>query len=185
MKTREWESQGIRPIGRIMMHHGKRVENYTLPKRPTTLRVEESKGTWHSGRERERLPSLSRCIVLAVKTAEIQRRVRRDVYTPCTHLPIYLPLRMAFYPFVGMESRYPMLARCARGERIVRESNSALLGRTSGQYFNGDHNIASYYLERKSIPLVFAHVALHGVISVIESTDVSINYRMRVVMTYF
>lgn len=60
-------SQGIRPIGRIMMRYGKRVENYTVPKRPRTFVQRGEQRTWHSGRERERPPSLSRRIVHRAK----------------------------------------------------------------------------------------------------------------------
>lgn len=79
--------------------------------------------------------------------------MRCDIYT--VHLS-HLPLRMAFYLFVGMESRYPMLAR------IVRESNSALLAEQVDNV-SAEIIISPRITREKIYPaVVFAHVVLHG-----------------------
>lgn len=148
------------------MHHGKRVENYTLPKRPTlfVLRRARNVAFWpRKGKASLVIEAHRACC----ETAEIQRRC--DAMRYIHRAPIYLPLRMAFYLFVGMESRYPMLAR------IVRESNSALLAEQVDNV--SSEIIISPRITREKIypACVCACCVARSVISVIESSDVSIN----------
>lgn len=97
------------------MHHGKRVENYTFAEEETyTLRVEESK-------ERGILAAKGKgffpLVIVAhrawCKSAEIQRRRDAPIYNPAA-------LRMAFYLFVGMESRYLACPMCTNRARVTR-----------------------------------------------------------------
>lgn len=149
MKTRERNgSQGIRPIDCIMMHHGKRVENYTSPKRPALFVLRRAKNVAFWPRKGKASSSLSRRIVLAAKLAEILR------YTRYSYLSTYLPTYryVGILPFGRDGKPIPMLAHC---------TNSVLLAEEVDNVSNGDHNIAPRItlLERKSIPLFVLHQA--------------------------
>lgn len=178
MKTRESGSQGIRPIGRIMMHHGKRVENYTLPKRPTLFALRRARNVafWPRKGKASLVIEVHRA---CCKTAEIQRR-RCDIYP--VHLSIYPTCRYVWhFTFssgwkADTRCSCPMRSPRARGERIARERNSALLAEQVDNV--STEIIISPRITREKIypACVCACCVARSVISVIESTDVSINY---------
>lgn len=122
---RESGSQGIRPIGRIMMHHGKRVENYTLPKRPTlfVLRRARNVAFWPRKGKASLVIEAHRAWC---KTAEIQRR--RDgmcMCKPYTYLPT---ATYGILPFRRDGKPIPMLCpMCSPRAHDSCASNSVLL----------------------------------------------------------